>query len=130
MEDGIWGEYGVKIIQLTGGADGLEPLVMREERAFAAEFARESYRLDERQKVIGNKFIHRRCTEEPLQCSRCHTAERPFLPFEELGYSRDRADFLVDPEVVDLVQRYETFILPSLLQPAAAAAAAEPTGQE
>lgn len=131
MEEGIWGEYGVKIIQLIEQAGRLEPLVMTEEREFAAEFNRQSYRLDERQKVIGNKFIHRTCIEEPLQCTRCHTAEDPFLPFSELGYSKERADFLVDPEVVDLVQRYETFIIPSLLQPAETETATVPTtGQE
>ncbi len=115
--EGIWGEYGVKIIQLAGSDSDPVPLDLDEERNFSFEFIKRSSQLDERQRVIGNKLIHKRCTDEPVQCTLCHTTANAFLPFDELGYSEERIDFLVKPEVVDLVQRYETFFIPSLLEP-------------
>jgi hypothetical protein len=117
IEEGVWGEYGAKIIQLVGSESDSEPLVMQEERGFSAEFQRRSSGLDETQKVVANKFIHRRCTQEHVQCTHCHIGEGALLPFRELGYSQERTDFLIKPEVVDLVQRYETFLMPSLLDP-------------
>lgn len=111
MEEGVWGEYGAKIVPLS--TTGEDPQVRRleEEEAFAAEFTARRDELDDRQKVIGNKFIHRRCQEEPIRCSACHTPSGAFLSFADLGYSAERADFLMSAEVVDLVARYETFHL-------------------
>jgi hypothetical protein len=65
---------------------------------------------------VGKTFIHRRCIEIPVRCGDCHNSEKAFLPYTDLGYSRERSDFLVSAEVVDLVARYETFYIPNLLR--------------
>jgi len=119
MDKGAWGEYGAKIIPLTGPSDDPQPVRLEEEKAFAAEFRQRMNSLSESQRVIGNKFIHRRCVEKPVQCSTCHDAQSRFLPYIALGFSTERAAFLVSAEVVDLVQRYETFHMPKLLNPLA-----------
>ncbi len=117
MAKGIWGEYGAKIVPLAGSTEDPQPVELAEEKAFAAEFRQRMNSLNDSQKVIGNKFIHRRCVEKPVQCSACHSAKNTFLPYTALGYSKDRAAFLVSAEVVDLVQRYETFHMPKMLNP-------------
>jgi hypothetical protein len=117
MGRGAWGEYGAKIVPLTGPSDDPQPVELPEEKVFAAEFRKHMNNLNDSQKVIGNKFIHRRCVEKPVRCSACHDAQSTFLPYIDLGYSADRSAFLVSAEVVDLVQRYETFHLPKLLNP-------------
>jgi len=117
MARGVWGEYGAKIVPLTGATEEPQPVELEEEKAFAAEFRRHMNSLNDSQKVIGNKFIHRRCVEKPVRCSACHDAKKTFLPYIALGYSAERAAFLVSAEVVDLVQRYETFHMPKLLTP-------------
>lgn len=117
MAKGAWGEYGAKIVPLTGPPENSQPIGLEEEKAFAAEFRRHMNSLNDSQKVIGNKFIHRRCIETPVRCSACHDAKNTFLPYIALGYSAERAAFLVSAEVVDLVQRYETFHMPKLLNP-------------
>jgi hypothetical protein len=119
MDKGAWGEYGAKIIPLAGTPDDSRPLQLEEEKEFAAQFRQRMNGLSESQRVIGNKFIHRRCVEKPVQCSTCHDAQSAFLPYTALGYSAERAAFLVSAEVVDLVQRYETFHMPKLLNPPA-----------
>ena len=81
------------------------------------EFRRRMNSINDSQKVIGNKFIHRKCVEQPVRCSGCHDAQSQLLPYTALGYSQERAAFLVSAEVVDLVRRYETFHMPNLLNP-------------
>jgi hypothetical protein len=117
MKEGIWGEYGAKIVQLEGPADQPRPFILAEEEAFAVEFRSRLGELNSGQKVLGNKFIHKRCVENPLSCRECHNSEKPLLPLGTLGYSPKRVDFLLSAEVAHLVQRYEEFHLPNLLKP-------------
>ncbi len=117
MLKGVWGEYGAKIVPLMGSEENPRPLSLEEEQEFAAEFRRRMNDLNDSQKVIGNKFIHRKCVENPVRCSSCHDAKSEFFPYTALGYSSERAAFLVSAEVVDLVRRYETFHIPHLLNP-------------
>ena len=115
--EGVWGEYGAKIVPLKNHSENPQPLNLEEEQRFAAEFRQRMNSLNDSQKVIGNKFIHRKCIENPVKCSDCHRVENQFLPYTALGYSEERAAFLVSAEVVDLVKHYETFYMPNLLKP-------------
>jgi len=112
-----WGEYDAKIVPLQGPENKLEQVNLKEEEDFAKEFLKRRDNLGDQQKVIANKFIHRRCVETPVHCSDCHDSKNTFLPYTALGYSSERAEFLVSTEVADLIRRYETFHMPNLLQP-------------
>ena len=116
MAEGVWGEYGAKIVPLKGTEENPQPVTLDEEEAFTTTFRKRVDNLDDRQKVIGNRFIHRRCVETPVRCGDCHNSEEAFLPYTALGYSSERSAFLVSSEVVDLVVRYETFYMPNLLK--------------
>ena len=116
MAEGVWGEYGAKIVPLKGTEENPQPVTLDEEEAFAATLRKRMDNLDDRQKVVGNKFIHRRCVDTPVRCGDCHNSEEVFLPYTALGYSSERSAFLVSSEVVDLVSRYETFYMPNLLK--------------
>ena len=115
MAEGFWGEYGAKIIALNGPEENPQPLTLTEEEAFTAKFRKRMDKLGDRQKVIGNKFIHRSCIETPVGCGDCHSSEKAFLPYTTLGYSSERAAFLVSAEVADLVASYEVFHMPDIL---------------
>ncbi len=112
-----WGEYDAKIVQLLSSEDKVQPVNLKEEEDFVEEYLKRRDNLGDQQKVIANKFIHRRCVENPVHCSDCHDSKNTFLPYTALGYSSERADFLVSTEVADLIRRYETFHMPNLLQP-------------
>lgn len=115
--EGVWGEYGAKIVPLTNHSKNPQLINLEEEKQFAVEFRKRMKNLSDSQKVIGNKFIHRKCIENPVKCSDCHNDKNQFLNFTALGYSKERAAFLISAEVVDLVKRYETFYMPNLLKP-------------
>jgi len=116
MAEGVWGEYGAKIVPLKGNADNLQIASLVEEEAIAAKYHKQMDDLNERQKVAIKKRIHRRCVETPVRCGDCHNSEKAFLPYTDLGYSAERSAFLISSEVADLVARYETFYIPNLLR--------------
>ena len=113
MVNGVWGEYGAKIVPLEGPEDNPRPLSLEEE----SDISTRMQSLTSKQKVMANRLIHRRCSDAPVTCKSCHNQQEPFLRYGELGYSAERAAFLVSAEVVDLVQRYEAFYMPSMLKP-------------
>jgi hypothetical protein len=114
MAEGVWGEYGAKIVPLRAD-DPSRPLMLQEARAFSEKFHENMDELSDRQKVIANKFVHKNCLESPITCTDCHKSEKAFIDFTALGYSQERAAFLMSTEVVDLASHYETFYIPSLL---------------
>ena len=116
MTEHPWGEYGAKIAPVTGSPESPQLATLPEEEAFAAEFLQRMGKLGDQQKVIANRFIHRRCTETPVRCSECHSSQQAFLPYISLGYAPERATYLMSTEVADLVARYETFHIPTLLK--------------
>ena len=116
MEEGVWGEYGAKIVPLKGNGEDLRIASLDEEEKIAAKFRRQMDDLNDLQKAAVNKRIHRRCVEAPVRCGDCHNSEKAFLPYTDLGYSAERSSFLISAEVVDLVARYETFYIPNLLR--------------
>ncbi len=67
MAEGVWGEYGAKIVPLKCAKENPQPVSLDDEEAFTATFRKRVDSLDDRQKVIGNKFIHRRCVETPVR---------------------------------------------------------------
>lgn len=116
MSDKAWGEYGVKIIPVTGPSDNPRPQTHKEDEAFAEEFRSRMDKLADHQRVIANKRIHRHCIEKPVTCSDCHTQKDAFLPYVALGYTQERAKFLVSAEVADLVTGEDDFYIPQILE--------------
>jgi len=116
MAEGVWGEYGAKIVPLKGDADNPQIASLDEEEEVAAKLREQQDELNERQQGVAKTRIHRRCVEVPVRCGDCHNSEKAFLPYKALGYSSERSAFLISAEVVDLVARYETFYIPNLLR--------------
>jgi hypothetical protein len=115
MAKGVWGEYGAKIVPLDSN-ESSHAVVLTEEEVFSEEFRKKMDKLDDPQKAVGNKFIHRRCIEKPVRCTDCHDPNKTFLPYTSLGYSTERATFLIGSEVADVAMRHDsTFYMPKLL---------------
>ena len=109
------GEYGAKISLMKGPESDPRPMRLEEEEAFAVKYIKRMDQLDDRQKVVGNKNIHKLCVDKPTTCTDCHDSRKAFLPYTSLGYSAERSAFLMSTEVADLATSYEAFHIPSLL---------------
>lgn len=114
MDKGVWGEYGAKIVPLNSEKSP-QPVKLEEEEALAVKLHKGMEKLSDHQKAIDNKFIHRRCVEMPVHCIDCHNFENAFLPYATLGYTAERATFLMSAEVADFAKYYETFYVPKPL---------------
>ena len=115
MPEGVWGEYGTKVIPLSAD-DPSKPVALEDVKVFADKFRENMNQLSDRQRVVANKVIHRRCVEKPVACSDCHKSENAFLNYTALGYSQERAAFLMSVEVAELALKSETFYMPDLLK--------------
>lgn len=114
MDKDVWGEYGAKIVPLNSEKIP-QPVKLEEEEALAVKLHKDMEQPSDHQKAIRNKFIHRRCVETPVHCIDCHTSEKAFLPYTELGYTAERAAFLVSEKVAGFAKHYETFYVPKPL---------------
>jgi hypothetical protein len=114
MDEGVWGEYGAKIVPLNSEKSP-QPVKLKEEETLAVKLHEGMEKLSNHQKAIDNKFIHRRCVETPVHCINCHNSEKAFLPYTTLGYTAERATFLMSEEMADFAKHYETFYVPKPL---------------
>jgi hypothetical protein len=113
-----YGNYGAKIAPGTEKHGRFEFLHGGpRERAFAERYLKERDRLRPEQKSQMQRVIHRRLSEDPMQCSDCHQEEDPYVPFAELGYPPGRIDELTRTAVVGMIDKYFEFFIPELVGP-------------
>jgi hypothetical protein len=82
---------------------------------FVEEYLRRRSQLDADQVAVAKERTHKNVSDTPIYCNDCHTMEKkPYLPYEELNYSKQRISEIVGTEVVGMVDKYKKFYLPNL----------------
>jgi hypothetical protein len=112
-----YGNYGAKIApgRVTQGEFSF--LIGREMTEFVDNYLAQQTTLPPAQQSQIKKVIHRHVNKDPIVCEKCHTTEVPYLPFAALGYPPRRVEELTTTAVVGMINKYEEFWIPSLLQP-------------
>ncbi len=113
----IYGNYGAKVAPTLNDFGETRLLHGVKEMIFVDRFVTEQARLQPEQKSQMKKVIHRKVTKDPVPCKDCHQEVGPYLPFAELGYPPSRVRELTNVAVVNMIQRYKEFYIPSLLKP-------------
>ncbi len=117
VKDNTPGTYNSKLIPFEK-VDGKLVRVDSDERIeFAEEYRAHEKSLTEAQKSRAKKLIHKVVSKKPYLCEDCHQKEKPILPFEAIGYSKERIDSITSTEVVGMIKNYTQFYMPSMLQP-------------
>ena len=111
------GLFHAKIVPFEMKNGKLERIDDQSQIAFAREYLRTEKTLTEEQKTEANNKIHKRVSKNPYLCEACHRRENPLIPFEEIGYSKKRAELLVSNEVVGMIRDYPEFYVPEMLNP-------------
>lgn len=111
------GTYNAKIIPFERINGELHRMDSQERINFAREYKRREKTLTESQKTKAIKLIHKKVTKQPVLCEDCHQKKEPYLPFEALGYPKERIDSIIGTEVVDMIKEYAKFYMPRMLQP-------------
>ena len=111
------GTYKAKIIPFKYENGKLVRLDSQERIDFAREYKEKEKILTETQRSKAKKLIHNIVSKNPYICEDCHQKESPLLPFEELGYPKERIDSIISTEVVGMIKKYTEFYMPRMLQP-------------
>ena len=113
----MFGNYSAKIIPFERLNGNLQRIDSQEKIDFAMEYSKHEKALSEVQKSKAKKIIHQQVSKTPYICEDCHQVEAPLLPFESLGYSKQRIDTIVSTEVIGMIKKYTQFYLPLILEP-------------
>ena len=109
---GSLGSYGAKIVPTKGGAR----LDEFPKEALAIQYMdnEKTYSDDEKKKIQQELMEH--ISEEAVTCKDCHKKEG-YVNFGTLGYARERINRLVRLEIIQLIDEYKEFYLPTLFDP-------------
>jgi hypothetical protein len=58
--------------------------------------------------------LHEHISKKPIMCIECHRKEG-YLNFSKLGFPQNRVDHLISSEVATMIEKYETFYLPEVM---------------
>ncbi len=110
-----YGNYGTKIAPGIIENGRFRFLNGEKERAFVNEYIKTKDQISSTQQSRMKKIIHRFIDEQPLLCDACHTNDKPYLPFDNLGYPQYRIDNLTSTEAVGMISKYKNFYMPKFL---------------
>lgn len=109
-------DYFSKIVVSQQTATGKELLEMPEDKPQVQQFLAIRDKLSDKDRESVKKRFHKLVRPKGRTCSRCHTeANKSYLPFEQLGFSKRRIRDLTNLNIIGLVEKYEDFHMPDLL---------------
>ncbi len=111
---GAFGKYPAKLFPITVSDSG-EKTVFRPITQKAAQQyleVKDKYTAD--QVAQAKVELHTGISKKPVFCTDCHKQEG-YLPFAQLGFSENRIHHLVSTEVTGMLEKYDTFYLPSVI---------------
>jgi len=111
-----YGDYGAKILPTDGIEERVDSLHDANEIQLASRLVANLDRLGDEQRSQLQRLLHRALTETPILCPECHRETDPYLPLAQLGYPPRRVGDLTRTEVVGMVDSYQQFYLPDLLE--------------
>jgi len=111
------GTYKAKITPFENVNGKTQRIDSQEQIDFAREYREKERTITEAQRSMAKKLIHEMVSKQPYICENCHQKESPLLPFEDLGYSKERIDSLRSTEVVGMIKNYTQFYIPKMLHP-------------
>ncbi len=59
--------------------------------------------------------LHETISKKPVACIECHKSDG-YLDFAELGFANNRVEHLTSLEIANMIDKYETFYLPGVLE--------------
>lgn len=112
--EGEYGKFPAKIFPKKMDARGKEQIIhpISEESAQAFLARREKLTPDEVAQAKAK--LHENISKKPVSCIECHK-RGGYLGFAELGFAKNRVAHLTSLEVANMIDKYETFYLPEVL---------------
>ncbi|MCU7924684.1 MAG: hypothetical protein KZQ88_18500 [Candidatus Thiodiazotropha sp. (ex Dulcina madagascariensis)] len=98
--------------------DGAQRLLeITEDDPMAIDFVQVQEQLKGRDRATVKKSLHELVAPIGRFCTKCHTQEEEsFIPFDKLGFSRERIYDLTNLNIIGLVQKYKQFYMPDIME--------------
>lgn len=112
--EGEYGKYPAKIFPVKIAAGGQQEIIRPVDERSAREYLELKDRFTADQAAQAKIRLHENLSKKPVFCMDCHKKDG-YLDFAKLGYPRNRVDHLASSEVASMIEKYETFYLPEVI---------------
>ena len=108
--EGEYGKYPALIFPIAPSGQVFTPIPADA----AQEFLKRLPELTKEQAQQAREKLHEPLSKDPVSCADCHKQDG-YLDFRALGFPQQRIDHLISTEFVGMIENYETFHLPSVI---------------
>jgi hypothetical protein len=112
--EGEYGKFPAKIFPKRISAPGQETIIRPISEKEAQAYLKYKDQFSPDQVSRAKAKLHEHVSKKPVLCIECHRKEG-YLNFAELGFPKNRVDHLTSSEVVTMIEKYETFYLPEVM---------------
>jgi hypothetical protein len=112
--DGEYGKYPSKIFPVRITAENAETIIHPVSEKSAREYLELKDRFTPDQMAEAKVKLHEQVSHKPVLCVDCHKKDG-YLDFVKLGFPKNRVNHLVSTEVASMIEKYETFYLPAVI---------------
>lgn len=113
--EGAYGKYEGRIFPAKYNSDRSKTIYRPIDEKVIEEFDLLREKSTPEQLEQARLKLHKNISPQPVLCSDCHKKEG-YLDFSSLGFSDQRITHLNSNEVVGMVEKYNTFFLPSVMR--------------
>jgi hypothetical protein len=111
------GSYMAKIVPVKGSYGSSDRLDIFPNEKLARDYMIYKNRYSEEKKKKIQEELMKHISKEAVTCKECHIIDG-YLNFSELGYSAFRVNELTNLEIMQLIDEYKNFYLPTMFDPA------------
>jgi hypothetical protein len=111
---GEYGKYPAKIFPKRTSSQGQIEIIHPVSEESAKQFLKHKDQYTPDQVAQAKVKLHERLSKKPVFCTDCHK-KGGYFDFDELGFPKNRVDHLTSSEVANMIEKYETFYLPEVI---------------
>jgi len=112
--EGEYGQFPAKIFPERISASGQVTIIRPISEKAAQAYLKYKDQFTPDQVAQAKAKLHEHISKKPILCIECHRKEG-YLNFSELGFPQNRVDHLMSSEVATMIEKYETFYLPEVM---------------
>ncbi len=112
--EGEYGKYPSKIFPKRTSLLGQIEIIRPVSEKSAEEFLKHKDKYTPDQVAQAKIKLHEPLSKKPVFCTECHRKDG-YFDFAKLGFPKNRVDHLISSEVANMIETYETFYLPEVI---------------
>ena len=112
--EGEYGKFPAKIFPEKTSARGQVTIIRPISEKSAQAYLQYKDQFTPDQVAQAKAKLHEHISKKPILCIECHR-KKGYINFVQLGFPQNRVDHLTSSEVATMIEKYETFYLPEVM---------------